>query len=195
MYDQGIGGVRDLYLGGTFTAAGTLTAANVAAWLGCGEPGVAFCDGAAGACPCGNLGLPGHGCQNSAGTGGARLDATGRASLSADTLQFTASGELPSALSTFWQGTQSVGPLVYGDGLRCMGGALKRLRHESAVGGVVVYPDGAETSVAARSAALGDPLVAGSRRIYQVTYRDPNASFCPPGTFNISEAYEIVWSP
>jgi len=154
-----------------------------------------FGDGSGHACPCGNTGLAGRGCNNSDGTGGSRLTASGVASLGADTLLFTVIGEKPTALSTFWQGNASVGPLIYGDGLRCMGGALKRLRSESAVSGIVQYPDGAETHVAVRSAALGDPLVIGSKRYYQVTYRDPSPNFCPPGTYNISGAIEIWWGP
>src|SRR5258705_3596873 len=46
-----------------------------------------FGDGSGQACPCGNSGSSGHGCQDSNGTGGALLSASGTPSLSADTLQ------------------------------------------------------------------------------------------------------------
>ena len=162
------------------------------------ESGQSFCfgDGSAAPCPCGNTGLAGRGCQNSASTGGALLVATGMPSLGADTLQFTTSNELSTALSVVLQGSLSIAPLHYGDGLRCVGGTLKRLRSESAVGGAVVYPDGAETPVSVRSAALGDPLQPGSTRYYQVSYRDANASFCPPpsgSTFDVSNGIAVTW--
>jgi Tol biopolymer transport system component len=157
-----------------------------------------FGDGTGAACPCGNSGLAGRGCQNSASTGGAHLVAGGAPSLSADTLQFTSSGELPVSLSIFLQGSASIAAVHYGDGLRCTGGLLKRLRAENAVGGITVYPDGSETPVHTRSAALGDTIQPGFTRYYQVYYRDANAAFCPSptgSTFNVSNGMTVVWAP
>ncbi len=161
---------------------------------------IPFCfgDGSGRACPCANSGQVGHGCENSSSSGGAYLTATGNTVLSADTLQFTVTGERPTVLSVFWQGHAAVGPATYGDGLRCMGVGLKRLHIENAVAGTVIYPDGVEPPVAARSAALGDPIAPGSVRIYQVSYRDPSQTFCPfpsGGTYNISEALSVTWTP
>jgi hypothetical protein len=157
-----------------------------------------FGDGSGMPCPCGNSGSPGHGCQNSAGTGGSLLTGSGNPSLSGDTLQFVASGELPSALSIVMQGDSLIPAAHFGDGLRCAGGNMKRLYVKSASGGVVTAPQGADLSVSARSAALGDPLAPGSFRSYQVYHRDPNPSFCPDptgGTFNVSNALRVVWGP
>jgi Tol biopolymer transport system component len=158
----------------------------------------AFCFGDGGVifCPCLNFGLPGHGCDNSAGTSGATLSSNGTPSLAADNLQFSAAGELPSALSIVLQGSLAINPVNFGDGLRCAGGALKRLYVKSAVGGAVVAPVSGDLSVSARSAALGDTINQGDTRIYQVYYRDPNASFCPAptgNTFNISSALSVLW--
>ena len=155
-----------------------------------------FGDGSGHACPCGNSGLPGHGCENSAGTGGAQLTAVGTRRLSEDTFVLTSTGELPTALSVFFQGKASVGPLNYGDGLRCIGGTLKRLYVKNASGGVAIAPQGAEVSVSARSSALGDAIQAGTTRWYQVFHRDPNPAFCPnpPGnTWNSSSGIEAAW--
>jgi len=155
-----------------------------------------FGDGTSTACPCGNSGTVGHGCQNSMATGGSLLTGTGDPSLSADTLHFTATGELPSALSIVLQGNTPIGPALFGDGLRCAGGTLKRLYVKSASGGVVNAPQGADLSVSARSAALGDPIGGGTFRFYQVYYRDSNASFCPDppgGTFNVSNGLTVAW--
>jgi Tol biopolymer transport system component len=163
-------------------------------------PPSGFClgDGSAGACPCGNNGAGGRGCQNSAATGGAQLTAAGSASLLGDTLVLTSSGELPSVLSTFLQGNASIAPVVFGDGLRCTGGLLKRLYIRNAIGGVISAPQVGELSVSARSAALGDTIVAGTTRYYQTYYRDPQLAFCanPPGnSWNVSSGLSIVWNP
>jgi Tol biopolymer transport system component len=155
-----------------------------------------FGDGSSGPCPCGNQGGAGRGCQNSVGTGGALLTGTGVPSLAADTVHLTSSGELPAATSILLQGTAVVAPSIYGDGLRCTGGSLKRLFTHSAVAGSVTMPQGADPSISARSAAMGAPIPTGASRLYQVYYRDPSTSFCPtpPGsTFNVSSAVAIVW--
>ena len=157
-----------------------------------------FGDGTGTACPCGNSGSPGRGCQNSAGTGGAMLTGTGTPSLAADTVYFTSTGELPTSTSVLLSGPTPVNSVNYGDGLRCAGGSLKRLYLHSAAGGTVTMPQGADLSVSARSAASGDPLSVGSTRIYQIYYRDSSATFCPPpagASFNISNALAVVWGP
>lgn len=155
-----------------------------------------FGDGTDAICPCFNFGDTGKGCNNSASTGGSLLTSTGSPSVSADTLVFNASGEMPAALSIVLQGNVAIPQVVYGDGLRCTGGSLKRLYVKNAVNGVITAPVGVEPSVTAASAALGDPLSSGVTRIYQVFYRDPSPSFCttPPGsTFNISNGLSVIW--
>jgi len=161
------------------------------------SPITAFCfgDGSNGLCPCSNFGATAKGCDNSASTGGAQLLATG--DLAADTVQFSSSGELPTALTIFLQGTVNQSPAaIFGDGLRCTGGNLKRLYVKSAVGGVASAPLAGDPSVRAQSANLGDPIPAGSTRYYQAYYRDANATFCPApsgNTFNISSGLSILW--
>ena len=149
-------------------------------------------------CPCANSGVAGHGCENSDGTGGSLLIPSGTASVSADTFVLTASGERPTAISIFLQGSVEIAPVIFGDGIRCAGGALKRLYTKNAVGGVVTGPTGAEPSVTTRSAAIGDPIPAQATRIYMVYYRDGDPAFCPmpPGnTFNSSNGLRVVWAP
>jgi len=153
-----------------------------------------FGDGSGPSCPCSNAGDVGRGCQNSAGTGGARLVATG--TTSPDTVVLQSSGELPSALSIFLQGNAVLAPLAYGDGLRCTGGTLRRLYTKSATNGVATAPGPGDPSITDRSAALGVPIPAAGRRYYQVYYRDANQGFCPAptgNTFNISSAVRINW--
>jgi hypothetical protein len=170
-------------------------------FCGVTSPGIAYCfgDGTTSTpCPCGNSGLPCTGCNNSVGNGGAQLTASGNALLSADTLTFKQYNELGTSLSIFLQGTVNVpNGVTFGDGVRCIGGNLKRLYVRSAIGGIVSAPNvGTDPSVSAISAILGDTITPGSTRYYGVYYRDPNATFCPnpPGnTWNIGNGYSVFW--
>jgi hypothetical protein len=165
-----------------------------------GSPISSFCfgDGTGAPCPCGNSGAPGRGCENSDSTGGAHLVASGAPALSGDSLVLTSSGERATALSLFMQGDLEIAPVAFGDGLRCTAGNLKRLYAKNAAGGSASAPTGADPSVSARSAALGDPIPAMGTRLYQVHYRDPLTAFCPDppgGTFNVSNGLRVVWGP
>ncbi len=160
-----------------------------------GPPFTPFCFGdgtLATPCPCGNSGSPGHGCAHSTNASGALLAASG--TTSPDTVVLSASGERPSALTIFLQGNVNTSAgLVFGDGLRCADGLLVRLYVKNAVAGSTSAPQGADPSITARSAAHGDPILPGTSRYYQTYYRDPNPAFCPPGTFNATNAVRIDW--
>jgi hypothetical protein len=136
-----------------------------------------FGDGTDQLCPCFNDGTTGHGCENSASTGGSRLVLSGTPSLSADTAVFTASGELPTALSVLVQGTTSIFPANYGDGLRCVSGTLKRLFVKSASGGVVMLRRAAIRR-SRRAPRLSAIRSRAGRPAYQVYHRDPDPIFC-----------------
>ena len=158
--------------------------------------GFCFGDGSTGNCPCGNLGLDGRGCENSFSTGGAQLSAAGNASVSADSLVLTSAGELPSASSIFLQSSVQIGPTPFGDGLRCLGGSLRRLYVHAASNGSVSGPITGDLPISARSAQLGDALASGATRYYQVVYRDPTAAYCASpagGSWNISSGLAVVW--
>ena len=148
-------------------------------------------------CPCANPpSSSGRGCNNSAGTGGARLTASGIPSLSADGMVLVSTGELPTALSVFNQG-DAFASATFGQGVRCAGGALKRLYTKAASGGTASAPGAGDPSISARSAALGDPIPAGAARYYYVYYRDPVVlGGCPSSsTFNATQAIQAMWSP
>lgn len=158
------------------------------------SPMLAFCFGdgtLATPCPCANTGAPGRGCANSANPGGAMLAASG--GTNPDTIVLTSSGELPSVLSIFMQGDTALSGVVFGDGLRCTAGAIKRLGAVRASSGTASYPAVASPSITARSASLGDPISAGDVRYYQTYYRDPDSGFCPGAMFNVSNGVEIRW--
>ena len=160
-----------------------------------------FCfpgEGGVVACPCGNPGLPGRGCDNSSATGGARIDQVGTASLAADTVILHTSGQRPTATSIVAQFAAVAGAgLPFGQGVRCGTGTLKRLYVKAAVGGQVIVPSGGDLTISARSAALGDPLAPGSRRVYLVYYRDPTIlGGCPASSFfNATHGGLITWRP
>jgi Tol biopolymer transport system component len=151
-------------------------------------------------CPCSNQpnGL-GRGCDNSAATGGAIISASGIAYLSMDSLVFTTSAEKPTATSIVLQGDAvAANGLVFGQGVRCVGGTLKPLYTKTAVGGSITAPNfgAGDPPVSARSSALGDTIQAGQSRWYLVYYRDPIVlGGCPAAsTFNATQTGQVVWS-
>ena len=81
----------------------------------------------------------------------------------------------------------------FGDGVRCIGGSLRRLYVRAASAGTVVLPGAGDPSLSQRAQAIGDPLQAGSTRSYQLYYRNPAPSFCPPETFNVTNGVQIDW--
>jgi len=154
-----------------------------------------FCYGTSTACPCGNLGANGHGCENSHGTGGGLLLAQGRASTGSDSLSLNVSGLPPVTNMVFFQGTAASGGgagTPFYDGLLCAGGTIKRLAARSALHGFASFGAG----------NAGDPLLssvggipgAGGVFYYQVWYRD-NAAFCTSGTSNTSNGVAVTWTP
>jgi hypothetical protein len=165
------------------------------------SPVMYICDPGAGptqSCPCANPPSgPGRGCDNSSSTGGASISATGTASVGSSTLVFTTASERPTALSIVLQGTTvDSGGIVFGQGVRCVGGMLKRLYTHSAVGGSISAPSGADLPVPARSASLGDPIFGGQSRWYCVYYRDATVlgGCSTSATFNVTNTAELSWA-
>jgi len=172
---------------GPTTVNGTLPAAIVQFCAGDGS--------LATACPCSNFGGAGRGCANSnAGSTGALLVASG--STYPDTVLLSASGMRPTALCIFLQGNALVSAgVLFGDGVRCTGGTLKRLGSKIAVAGASSYPQAGDLPIRQRSTQLGDVIPTGATRYYQTYYRDA-AAFCPDppgGTINITNGTRLVW--
>ena len=166
-----------------------------------GGPIVSFCDpGSAGilACPCNNPAVfPGQGCDNSSLTGGSMLMGSGNASLTIDTVVFQTMGEKPTATSIVLQGNAVSSGAVFGQGVRCAAGSLKRLYTKTAVGGAITAPQVGDAPVSIQSAFLGDMITPGGHRYYQVYYRDPTVvGGCPAtSTFNVTQALDVTWNP
>jgi hypothetical protein len=153
------------------------------------------------ACPCANPpdGLR-RGCDNSAGTGGASLSASGGSFLAEDTLVLAATGLGPNSASVLMQGTAFVATgYAYGQGVRCMAGTIRRLYPRTAHAGSVSMPDfvAGEPSISARSAALGVPILAATSRWYLIAYRDPIVPpSCPSNrTWNLTQTGQVAWQP
>jgi len=167
-----------------------------------GGPIALVCDPATGgvlACPCANPALgPGQGCDNSSSTGGAMLTAAGNAALSSDTVVINAIGEKPTATSILLQGDNlNATGTVFGQGIRCVAGSLKRLYVKNAVGGAVTMPGAGDPTITARATALGDTLAGGSVRYYGIYYRDPIVlgACAASSTFNITNQASVTWNP
>ena len=159
------------------------------------SPGQAYCfgDGTGAPCPCANFGASGRGCATSTHSEGALLWAHGNPSISFDTLHFTVSGMGPTVTTILLQGTAANLGLPFGDGLRCVGGTLRRLFVRNALCGNRSYGHNVPGDVPI--SVIGSISVPQTA-FYQVWYRDPNLTFCsPPDTFNWSNGYAINWVP
>jgi hypothetical protein len=155
--------------------------------------GTPFCfgDGSATPCPCGNAGAAGNGCASSVNPGGANLVGMGTAQISNDTLSLQGTG-MPNSSCLYFQGTTQVAAglgTVFGDGLRCAGGAVVRLGTKNNVAGASQYPVGADLPIAQKGM-----VTAPGTRTYQCWYRNA-AVFCTPSTFNLTNGLDVTWAP
>ncbi len=160
---------------------------------GCG-PSTPYCagDGTATACACANFGAAGHGCANSVDPAGAVLGSMGAARVSSDSLVLLASG-MPNSAALYFQGTapQNAGlGTVFGDGLRCAGGAVLRLGVQTNAAGASQHPGPADPPISIQGALPAS----GGTRYYQCWYRNA-AAYCTPSTFNLTNGLEVVWTP
>ena len=185
------------------TTDGDLMMANALAYVAGGgipEPGTAHCFGNAAAgnpCPCGNDNdgtQPPGGCRHDDSLAGARLEATGIASVTADTVILHGRRGPISNATLFFQGTTDLDGAGYslGDGIRCVGGGVIRLAlaWTDEQGEATSWP----TSITTRSASLGHPITPGETLHYQWWIRDPGGSPCGDES-NTSNGYSITWGP
>ena len=132
--------------------------------------------------------IPCSGCDNGSFASGAKLTGTGSPSVSNDTLVLTASHLEPSNAGLYFQANNDRSPgVLWGDGLSCAGGALKRLQLRFA------DPTGTSATTIGISAKAGN-ISPGDTKYYQIWYRDPAGSPCGHD-FNSSNGYAITWLP
>ncbi len=136
--------------------------------------------------PCGNDYLAG-GCRNSTGVG-AQLLASGSSSWAADDLVLTLTQAPTFQFGIVYMGTVQVGPIPFGDGLRCVGGNVCRLplKNTGATGSFSYGP-----GVLGLAGAAGCPVLPGDIWNFQGWYRDPVGP-CGNG-FNLSNAVEVTF--
>jgi hypothetical protein len=179
--------IRSNYGGGAFMMLDGMEADLIP-----GNVGTVFCTcmNTAGAAPCGNSGAAGRGCSNSAQVAGAELFASGLPSVAASSLVLSGRDLPPGSDTIFFQGDNDLngGSAVFGDGLRCVGGNLRRLQI------VVASPSGEVNSTVGIPTVHGNSISQGQTKYYQLWYRDTFGSPCG-AQFNSSNALAITWLP
>jgi len=145
-----------------------------------------FCyglDGSLAFCPCANPGLPESGCDIPAGTGGVRLDVIVQRTTPLNRVTVTGTGypimSMPSAV-LIRAATQEPNPVVFGDGLLCVGTPVVRLAATFASAGVSTHTFGHGVS--------------GGDYFYQLWFRSQPVMFCDPtAAFNLSNGRRLTW--
>lgn len=185
-------GATDLLAGAASDATVEINAGSARIVFMENAAGTPFCfgDGSGNPCPCNSSPAGARaGCPNSTGAAG-KLVAQGRASIAQDDVLLRASG-IPNAPCLFFQGTTRIDAgagATFGDGLRCAGGAVKRLGVRQAQMGTASFP----ASGGQRISTVGG-VIAGQTLHYQVWYRDNAAGFCTSATHNFTNGYSIAW--
>lgn len=152
-----------------------------------------FCEGDGSAngganCPCGNnsTGGAGAGCINGTGVG-ATLAASGAPSIANDTLVLSATG-ITNGAGYFFVGDQQIAGgagTPFGNGLRCVGGNVQRIRKIPGGQGSGTLPPAGQSIHQIVGATAGDT------DFFQVWYRDPNGA-CG-NAFNTTNGVIVVW--
>src|SRR5262249_45987074 len=98
---------------------------------------------------------------------------------------------MPSTAACIYLQGNALVDVVFGDGVRCAGGTLIRLRTTVNSGGASQSPYPTDTiTLSMRGGVTPGTNV---RRYYQVYYRNASATFCPPETFNVTNGVIIDW--
>ena len=153
-----------------------------------GDPGTKYCFGVD--CPCSNDD-PTGGCVNSSGQG-ARLDATGSSSVSADDAVFTVTHMAPHAVSIILA-SRDQSAVPFRDGLWCLGSGAHRLEQHlnSGSAGSVQF-----TSAVQRLRDVSVTVSPGETWNFQVWFRDSPAKNTPCGQkHNLTNGYSIDYTP
>jgi hypothetical protein len=117
-----------------------------------------------------------------------------------DTLAFTTGDERPNATSVLLQGDAfDPNGVVFGQGVRCASGGMKRMYVRTAVNGSITAPDlsAGDPTVSARSAQLGVVIQPGQPYYFLVYYRDPNVlgGCSAASTFNATQTGSATYWP
>jgi serralysin len=148
-----------------------------------------FCDasdGSLASCPCSNPGNPLSGCDLAQGTGGVQFAIVNQET--APQNRITAQGfgypqgSSPSAVVIRGSSLDPAAPVVFGDGLRCVGTPLVRL-------GAAIAQFGFSDHTFGHGAGAGSGTF-----FYQLWFRNTPASFCDgTAAFNLSNGRSVMW--
>jgi endonuclease/exonuclease/phosphatase family metal-dependent hydrolase len=152
---------------------------------GLSQPFCDISDGALAFCPCGNAGNPDSGCDIQQATGGVRLDVAALETVPQNRATFTGTGypvsSLPASIVIRGTSIDSSSPVVFGDGLRCVGVPIVRLAATFASFGTSTH-------------TFGHGVMAGPGAFhYQLWFRNTPAMFCTPEAFNLSNGQTVSW--
>jgi hypothetical protein len=162
------------------------SAASTAVFL-CPPPDPSFCDatdGALASCPCANPGLPDTGCDLAQGTGGVGLAVLAQETAPQNRATLRGAGfpatSSPAVVVLRAAALDPSAPVVFGDGLRCVGVPLVRLAATLASGGLSVH-------------VIGHGAGSGTYA-YQLWLRNQPIMFCDPvAAFNLSNGRALTW--
>jgi hypothetical protein len=154
-----------------------------------GTGGISFCDDADGSlasCPCANPGSVDTGCDIQQATGGVGLIAVAQETSPQNRVTWSGTGfpamSTPAAIVIRAADLDTAAPIVFGDGLRCVGTPIVRLGAAFAFGGGSTHTHG-------HGAGPG----AGTF-FYQLWFRNQPPMFCDPvAAFNLSNGRRLVW--
>jgi hypothetical protein len=89
---------------------------------------------------------------------------------------------------------QNASGIAFGDGVRCVDGALVRFgEHLAGTNGSPTgewtYPNAVQTA----QVSVATSQLVGTTAYYQLVYRNANTGFCSPATFNASNGFRVAW--
>lgn len=162
-----------------------------------GSAGVTYCagDGSGAACPCGTPGLAGRGCANGVGSRGAILEARGNASLTDDSLSFTAY-EGTWGPTILLQSTNSApsGGVPFGGGVLCVASPVTRIAVDEPLaddlGSLKLFGRGAFWGPLLHE--LGAVSAPGTR-YYQVWTRAVGGPSCVQSHSSLTNGVRVEW--
>lgn len=141
--------------------------------------------------PCGNGDMT-AGCASSLGSG-ANMMASGTSQLANDDLVLTTTNAPASTFGLMFMGPNLHAPLPLGDGLRCVGGGLRRWPiQNSGAGGSFTYGPGMDAFAQANYPAQFQ-FEAGASWHFQTWFRDVSGP-CGNGS-NLSNAMTVIFTP
>lgn len=156
-------------------------------------------NGIAVGCPCGMSSIQNRGCPNSVSSNGALLYGVGSSSVSVDSIRLEIKGVPFGTVVVYVQSALSpmggVGS-VFGDGLSCVLGTVRRLATSSSAGGLWAEPGSFSNlgwTPGVSISVLGG-VTAGQTRWYQAFYRD-DAAYCTVSMWNATNSFRLEWLP